>query len=88
MAADHEDYYIPNGVTYDDFISYIDQLPLISHPGIYGFHANAAITKEIGETNKLLDTLLLCSGGSSGGSGDEMSKAIEIINNILEEFPE
>lgn len=60
LAPGHDEYFIPNGVTYDDFLNCIDELPLISHPGIYGFHANAAITKEIGETTKMLDTLLLC----------------------------
>ena len=58
LALGHEKYYIPNGVSYDDFTGYVDSLPLDTHPGIYGFHANASITKEINETTVLLSTLI------------------------------
>jgi len=44
-------------------------MPNITHPEVFGFHANADITKDIGESNLLFDTLLLCSGSGGGDSG-------------------
>ena len=40
---------------------------------MFGLHSNADITKDIGETNLLFNTLLMCggSGGESGGSKAE-----------------
>jgi len=36
---------------------------------VFGFHSNADITKDINETNALLDSVLLCSSESGGGQG-------------------
>lgn len=74
LAPGFEDYYIPSGASYQDYMNYIDEMSLESNPGVYGFHANASITKEINETNKLLETLISCQGLGSGASGDESAR--------------
>ena len=55
---------------HEDFLNFIGTFPNIIHPGVFGFHQNADITKDINESNNLFNCLLLCSsdvGGASGG---------------------
>jgi dynein heavy chain len=64
-------------------------MPSITNPEVFGFHANADITKDIGESNLLFDTLLLCSGSGGGDSGgskiDDMLR--NVVNGIMNGFP-
>lgn len=53
---------IPHNInTHQDYLDYIQTLPHMIHPNVFGFHSNADITKDINETNLLLDSVLLCS---------------------------
>lgn len=47
--------------THQEHLDFIQTLPHIIHPNVFGFHSNADITKDINETNALLDSVLLCS---------------------------
>ena len=49
----------------DEFTEKFRSFPTITSPSVFGFHSNADITKDIGESNLLLDSLLICSGASS-----------------------
>lgn len=51
-------YYPPAHTDYDGYIAYIKQLPNFPEPEIYGFHQNAAITKNQNSTNLALETVL------------------------------
>ena len=52
------------------YLSYIKTtIPADAPPEVYGLHSNAAITKEIGETNKLMANLSLLQAESGGGGG-------------------
>ncbi len=47
---------------HEDYIKFFDEtIPLNPAPQVFGFHPNADITKDINETNMLLDSMLLCS---------------------------
>jgi dynein heavy chain len=59
----------PELKTHSDYINFFKEFPNISHPGVFGFHANADITKDIGEVNLLYDNLILCSGSTKSGGG-------------------
>merc|ERR1719183_3089921 len=54
------------------YIDYINTLPLIAQPEVYGLNENADISKDIKDTNLLLDSLLLTqardTGGDAGGA--------------------
>ena len=54
---------------------------------MFGFHANADITKDIGETNQLYDNLILCSGSSKGGSGGQDEVLKNLVQTIRSDFP-
>lgn len=56
-----ENYTVPTSETIEDIISGIKKLPHTPNPEVFGFHQNADITKDINETNLLLDSLLLTS---------------------------
>jgi dynein heavy chain len=67
--------------THETFVDFFKKMPNITLPSVFGFHANADITKDIGESNLLFDTLLLCSGSGGGESGG--SKMDELLSSIV-----
>jgi len=70
-------------------LDFIQTLPHIIHPNVFGFHSNADITKDINETNALLESVLLCSSESSGGQGQSQEEILDkLIQTILGDFPE
>lgn len=77
------EYYVPYFNTYNEYLAFIDGMALNAPPGIYGFHANANITKELNETNLLLDTLLSCQGGGGTKKSGEDSSAVGLADQII-----
>ena len=51
-------YYAPKFSDFDGDIDYIKKLPHYQDPEVYGFHDNAAITKNQNHTNNMLSTIL------------------------------
>lgn len=65
---------MPRYETHEEYLQYIrETLPLITPPDVFGFHANADITKDMNETQQLMNSLLICSseGGEGGGASFE-----------------
>ena len=46
---------------HQEYLDSIQGMSHITHPEVFGFHSNADITKDINETNLLLESVLLCS---------------------------
>ena len=44
-------------------------MPLNTSPEVLGFHPNADITKDLNETNLLLESILLCSAEVESAEG-------------------
>ncbi|KRX11121.1 P-loop containing nucleoside triphosphate hydrolase [Pseudocohnilembus persalinus] len=75
-------YVIPDGSSLEEYKNAIRELPHTSNPEIFGFHSNADITKDINETNMLLDSLLLTSGASGGDGGSTDEILAQLVQNI------
>jgi hypothetical protein len=48
---------------------YIDSLPRVAAPEVYGFHANADIAKDVKDTEIFLDSFGLTQSRDSGAGG-------------------
>jgi len=73
---------------YEAHLEHIKAMPLTTPPGVFGFHENANLTKEMGETYTMMNELLLTagSGGSSGGATPEDTVG-EIARDVLSRMP-
>ena len=49
------------------YLDYIASLPLTASPEVFGLHENADITKDLKETNLLMDSLLLTQSRDASG---------------------
>merc|ERR1719329_1292915 len=69
---------------YEHHLEHIRNLPLVTPPGVFGFHENANLTKEMGETYKMMSELLLTVGQGGGGGGAGPEEVVgEIANDVL-----
>ena len=82
-------YRVPGDVlSYDQYIDFIQTLPLNTPPEVFGFHTNANITKDINETNMAFEAVLLCSSqGGKAEVGSGTNTLEEICRKIYDEFP-
>lgn len=67
----------------EDYLNYIDTLPLNPEPEAFGLHENAEITTKQSQTIDLLLDVLLMQPKSSGGSGASRE---DIIGNMAAEL--
>jgi dynein heavy chain len=83
-------YSIPTDGDYDSYLKFIESLPLVAPPGVFGLHDNATITKDQNATAKLCRDVLLTqsSGGGSEGSSGSQEELVEVVaNDILQRLP-
>jgi len=72
----------------EKYVQYAQTLPLYPDPEVFGFHENAAITKNLNETEALLESLMLTSGTAGGGADDDKeAMIINLANTILNDVP-
>ncbi|CAD8159976.1 unnamed protein product [Paramecium pentaurelia] len=85
----YEQYNAPHYETREEYLDHIKQLPLLTPPQIFGFHPNADITKDMNETNLILESLLLCSAQGSSSSGQSFEQVLEqLVKTIMTDFPD
>jgi len=60
--------------SYDTFLHFIEALPLVAEPEVFGMHENANITKNQKETTDLFTSVLLTQASGGGGGGGASSK--------------
>ncbi|EDW55574.1 GM17246 [Drosophila sechellia] len=78
-------YYVPVFKEVDLYLNFTRDLPQISAPAIFGFHANADIMKDQKETDMLLSHTLLTQDTSASSDDSGGSKALtpeEVVTNV------
>ncbi|XP_017780151.1 PREDICTED: dynein heavy chain 6, axonemal [Nicrophorus vespilloides] len=65
-------YYCPDFMTLEEYRNFIDELPILEEPEIFGMHENANIAYQVKETQSLINTIMESQPRTSGG-GEEIS---------------
>uniref|UniRef100_A0A8C4FET8 Dynein axonemal heavy chain 6 n=1 Tax=Catagonus wagneri TaxID=51154 RepID=A0A8C4FET8_9CETA len=83
-------YFAPLADSLQEFKDYIENLPLIDDPEIFGMHENANLVFQYKETNTLINTILevqpRSSSGEEGKSNDEIVQ--ELVASVRTRVPE
>ena len=78
-----EIYISPKAGNHQDYLDYINKLPLNATPRVFGLHPNAAITYAQNQTRLILENLVSIQPKDTGSSSDSRTKAIlEITDSI------
>nr|XP_057922299.1 dynein axonemal heavy chain 6 isoform X3 [Doryrhamphus excisus] len=83
-------YYAPESETMDLYIDYIENLPIIDDPEVFGMHENANLAFQRQETTNLINTILDVNPRSSAQMGAKSNDEIvcELADSILAKLPE
>ncbi|KAL8008233.1 putative dynein heavy chain region D6 P-loop domain, dynein heavy chain, domain-2 [Plasmopara halstedii] len=88
---EHGVYTVPNDGDYDSYLNFIENLPLVASPGVFGLHDNATITKDQNASMKLCHDVLLTessSGGKEGSNGSSQETLVDVVaSEILIRLP-
>ncbi|XP_006738893.2 dynein heavy chain 6, axonemal [Leptonychotes weddellii] len=83
-------YFAPLADSLQEFKDYIENLPLMDDPEIFGMHENANLVFQYKETNTLINTILevqpRSSSGGEGKSNDEIVQ--ELVASVRTRVPE
>jgi dynein heavy chain len=81
-------YFSPKHGEYESYMEFARGFPQFPEPEIFGFHSNAAITKDLNDTANTLEAILLTQQQAGGGAdADQDEKVRRIADNILSEVP-
>ncbi|PSN56752.1 Dynein heavy chain 7 [Blattella germanica] len=84
-----EAYHVPDVKEFEMFVDFTRNLPLITHPEVFGMHENADIKKDQQETDLLLSSTLLTQDAlsSEGGGKSPDEVVLEVAADILQKLP-
>ncbi|XP_028312358.1 dynein heavy chain 12, axonemal [Gouania willdenowi] len=82
-------YVVPPKSAYEDYVVFIENLPVGQHPEVFGMHENVDISKDLQQTKLLFDSLLLTQEGGAkvGASSGSDHTLLDITNDILTKLP-
>lgn len=60
---------VPKDGGHADYAAFIEALPIVAPPEVFGLDDNATLTKDQNETTAMFATILLTQGGGGGGGG-------------------
>uniref|UniRef100_A0A672TUF5 Dynein axonemal heavy chain 5 n=1 Tax=Strigops habroptila TaxID=2489341 RepID=A0A672TUF5_STRHB len=85
----YKDYVIPKGKTVEDYLQYIEQLPVTDTPEVFGLHPNADITYQTNLANETLSiTVSIQPKDSSTGGGETREAVVQrLADEMLEKLP-
>jgi len=75
--------------SYDMILEFIKKWPLTPSPEVFGLNQNADITKDLGEVNLMLTTVLVTQSSSGGGGAGKSSEDVitDMARDILAKLP-
>ena len=79
------DYRTIEGGTQEEYLKYIDQLPMVPAPEAFGLHENAEITTNQTNTRLILESVLSVQPRTSSGGGKSREQIIGEISKGIEE---
>jgi len=81
-------YQAPAHTDYKGYLDYINSLPLIAQPEVFGLHENADITKDIADTELLLNNFMLTQSRDASGGGQSAEEVLlTVVQGIAEKLP-
>ncbi|CAH1159888.1 unnamed protein product [Phaedon cochleariae] len=81
-------YGLPEKIEYNAYIAHINSLPGVHPPEVFGLHTNAGITRDLQNSNMLLNSVLKAYGETSSGGVGETDKFIMIMcTDMLSKLP-
>uniref|UniRef100_H0ZEC1 Dynein axonemal heavy chain 5 n=1 Tax=Taeniopygia guttata TaxID=59729 RepID=H0ZEC1_TAEGU len=85
----YKGYVIPKGNTVEDYLQYIEQLPVIDTPEVFGLHPNADITYQTNLANETFSTIVSIQPKDSSTRGGETREAVvqRLADEMLEKLP-
>uniref|UniRef100_A0A8B9FAK4 Dynein heavy chain 5, axonemal n=1 Tax=Amazona collaria TaxID=241587 RepID=A0A8B9FAK4_9PSIT len=85
----YKDYVIPKAKTVEDYLQYIEQLPVTDTPEVFGLHPNADITYQTNLANETLSTIMSIQPKDSSTGGGETREAVvqRLADEMLEKLP-
>ncbi|XP_039566951.1 dynein heavy chain 5, axonemal-like [Passer montanus] len=85
----YKGYVIPKGNTVEDHLQYIEQLPVIDTPEVFGLHPNADITYQTNLANETFSTIVSIQPKDSSTRGGETREAVvqRLADEMLEKLP-
>jgi dynein heavy chain len=86
----YKGYGIPNCIKVQQYLDYVDQLPLIDSPEVFGLHNNADITYQTSMAKAVLDTIVsIQPKDSSATGGGETRESIvkRLAEDMLDKLP-
>ncbi|KAL4222174.1 Dynein heavy chain 8 [Mactra antiquata] len=94
MFADNFQFYtgykIPKVKTYDQFMHYIEHMPLVDSPEAFGLHPNADITYQTNMAANILDTIMSIQPKEGGAGAGETRESVvfKMAEDMLEKLPD
>ncbi|XP_057662092.1 dynein axonemal heavy chain 12 isoform X1 [Diorhabda carinulata] len=81
-------YGLPEKNDYQAYIHHINSLPVMHPPEVFGLHTNAGITRDLQNSNLLLNSVLKAYGDvSAGGAGETDKHIMSLCSDILGKLP-
>ncbi|CAK81423.1 unnamed protein product (macronuclear) [Paramecium tetraurelia] len=83
-----QDFPIIEGLSYEEYMNQLNNLPLVQPTHLFGFHPNAEIMKDQQYTDEILRKLQQTLGSSytDGQQNDESKKADNVLKQLCEEY--